>query len=133
MHPPIQMYYKELESYANYGCTIPEIVLLTGELCTPGAEHFWLRKRAHIGCTPPKIVHKAVKMCATLRALLRVQRAPGAYISAAGCTAFETCAPGVCMLLQNCKYVYIVSDTLLNGRVHYFGGLCTWQVRKIKP
>ena len=23
----------------------------------------WLKKRAHIGCTPPKIVHPAVEMC----------------------------------------------------------------------
>ena len=46
---------------------------------------------------------------------------------------FETCAPGVCMILSNYKEVFIVSNTLTHGWVHHFWFLCTRQVHKIEP
>ena len=52
--------------FAFTGCTSlesvrPELSPCTQFICSYNE---WLKKRAHTGCTPPKIVHPAVNMCA---------------------------------------------------------------------
>ena len=51
---------------ASTGCTSLETVRPGISPCTLCICSYtnWLKKRAHTGCTPPKIVHPAVKMCA---------------------------------------------------------------------
>ena len=50
---------------------------------------------------------KSVWQCSKLR----VHPAPCVHNLAAGCMAFETCAPGVCMVFRTFRLVYKVSNT----------------------
>ena len=65
-------------------------------------------------------------------AVFEIKGALCLHILAAGCTYFETCAPSVCMLFPNYKYVYTVPNTRADSRVHNFWSLCTQRVHKIK-
>ena len=50
------------------------------------------------------------------------------HLSSAGCMGTKLCAPGVCVYIQNCEYLYLELCTRKDSRVHDYFSICAPRV-----